>query len=146
MRHHPTSPVGPVKVRGSDVAGPATETRNRSRRRWPLLAAVIAGGLLLAACSVSTNPSSTNPSSAVPASSPASATATPGSTLAQARDFTACMRAHGVPDFPRPTVKNGQISFAGTAGIGRTPDFASAQQTCSLSIYGMTPTQGSQSG
>jgi hypothetical protein len=56
------------------------------------------------------------------------------------------MRAHRVADFPEPTDTNGQISFAGTTGLGRTPEFESAQQTCSLSVYGQAPTGGSSSG
>ena len=50
--------------------------------------------------------------------------------LKQALKFTACMRAHGVPNFPDPTVVNGQIEFDGTSGVGRTPDFPSAQSRC----------------
>lgn len=50
--------------------------------------------------------------------------------LKQALKFTACMRAHGVPNFPDPTVVNGQIEFDGTSGVGRTPDFPSAQSAC----------------
>lgn len=56
------------------------------------------------------------------------------------------MRSHGVRDFPEPTDTNGQISYPSTGGIGREPAFPSAQQTCSLSIYGTAPSQGSQSG
>jgi hypothetical protein len=82
-----------------------------------------------------------SPSSAAPGSSSA-----PGSALAQAKEFTACMRSHGVRDFPEPTDTNGQISYPSTGGIGREPAFPSAQQTCSLSIYGTAPSQGSQSG
>lgn len=50
--------------------------------------------------------------------------------LAQALKFSACMRAHGVPDFPDPTVSNGQISFNGKPGLGRSPQFQPAQKAC----------------
>jgi hypothetical protein len=57
------------------------------------------------------------------------------------------MRSDGVPDFPEPTDDNGQISFSGgTPGMGRTPAFQSAQQTCSKSVYGATATEGSSAG
>jgi hypothetical protein len=56
------------------------------------------------------------------------------------------MRSHGVADFPEPTVVNGQIEFAGTPGLGRTPAFPSAQQTCGLSVYGTAPVQGGGNG
>jgi hypothetical protein len=50
--------------------------------------------------------------------------------VAQALKYTQCLRSHGVPDFPDPTVVNGQIEFDGKSGIGRTPQFQSAQNTC----------------
>ena len=56
------------------------------------------------------------------------------------------MRAHGVSDFPEPTEVNGQITFAGPRGLGRTPTFPSAQQTCGLSVYGTAPVQGGGGG
>lgn len=120
--------------------------RRRPRRRWPLLAAPLAGGLLLAACSGGPQNAASAPA-ADPSATPGGTTSpAAASALAQAMEFTACMRSHGVPDFPEPTDTNGQISFDGPPGLGRTPDFQSAQQTCSLSVYGTTPIQGSQSG
>jgi hypothetical protein len=50
--------------------------------------------------------------------------------LAQALKFSACMRKHGVPDFPDPTVSNGQIVVKGKPGLGRSPQFQSAQRAC----------------
>lgn len=49
--------------------------------------------------------------------------------LAQALKYAACMRSHGVTDFPDPTVVNGQIEFSGS-GIGRSPDYQSANTAC----------------
>jgi hypothetical protein len=56
--------------------------------------------------------------------------------LAQAVKYSHCMRSHGVTGFPDPTVVNGQIEFAGAQGIGRTPQFASAQNTCQSLLEG----------
>jgi hypothetical protein len=50
--------------------------------------------------------------------------------LANAVKYSACMRAHGVSNFPDPTVVKGQIEFEGTQGVGRAPKFPSAQKTC----------------
>jgi hypothetical protein len=50
--------------------------------------------------------------------------------LAQALKYAACMRSHGVTDFPDPTVVNGQISFSGSGGVGRSPQYQSANTTC----------------
>ena len=44
--------------------------------------------------------------------------------------FAQCMRAHGVPDFPDPTVGSSGVGF-NTAGIPTTsPQFLSAQRAC----------------
>jgi hypothetical protein len=50
--------------------------------------------------------------------------------LAQALKYAACMRSHGVPAFPDPTVSGGQIDFGGTPGLGRSPQFQTAQVHC----------------
>ena len=51
--------------------------------------------------------------------------------LTQALKFSACMRSHGVANFPDPTSSNGQIDFNGPPGLGRTPHFLTAQSACS---------------
>jgi hypothetical protein len=56
--------------------------------------------------------------------------------LAQALKYSACMRSHGVPTFPDPTLSNGQIEFAGPPGIGRTPQFQTAQTACQSLLSG----------
>lgn len=50
--------------------------------------------------------------------------------LNQALKYSACMRSHGVTNFPDPTVVNGQIAFAGSGGVGRSPNFQSANTAC----------------
>ena len=55
--------------------------------------------------------------------------------LAQALKYSACMRSHGVTDFPDPTVVNGQIEFSGS-GIGRSPDYQSANTACQSLLSG----------
>jgi hypothetical protein len=50
--------------------------------------------------------------------------------LTQALEYTTCMRSHGVTDFPDPQDVNGQISFPGQGGVGRTPHFQSANTAC----------------
>jgi hypothetical protein len=66
-------------------------------------------------------------------------------TLAQAKKFTQCMRAHGVRAFPEPAMVDRQIVFAGAPGIGREPKFLSAQNACSY-LLGGKPTGGHKSG
>jgi hypothetical protein len=57
--------------------------------------------------------------------------------LAQALKYSACMRSHGVVTFPDPTLSNGQIEFAGPPGIGRTPQFQTAQTACQSLLSGV---------
>jgi hypothetical protein len=55
--------------------------------------------------------------------------------LAQMLKFSACMRSHGLPDFPDPTSSGGgiQLSIGGKKGSGlnpRSPVFQAAQKAC----------------
>jgi hypothetical protein len=55
--------------------------------------------------------------------------------LAQMLKFSACMRAHGLPDFPDPTTSGGgiQLSIGSKKGSGlnpRSPLFQAAQKAC----------------
>jgi len=60
--------------------------------------------------------------------------------LNQALEVTDCMRSHGYPDFPDPTVSNGNIAFNGTSlgSVSQTPAFQSQLQECQSSVYGGT--------
>jgi hypothetical protein len=50
-----------------------------------------------------------------------------------------CVRAHGVPDFPDPTVAGGSVTFQGTFDTG-SPQFQNAERACkSLIPAGMFP-------
>jgi hypothetical protein len=50
----------------------------------------------------------------------------------QALKWAACMRSHGLPNFPDPTVSNGvpQLDLSGTGIDPSSPQFQSAQQAC----------------
>jgi hypothetical protein len=69
--------------------------------------------------------------------------------LDQALKVTTCMRSHGYPDFPDPTISNGNIAFNGTSlgSVSQTPAFQSQLQECQSSVYGDggTGTSGSAS-
>ncbi len=58
----------------------------------------------------------------------------PAQLAQQARElvrYAACMRAHGVPDFPDPTISStGGASLSLTQGITDSPDFQTAEQAC----------------
>jgi hypothetical protein len=84
------------------------------------LLAIAALALLAAACGSSPAPSTTNQASKNPA--------------AAAYEFAACMRKHGVSNFPDPTVSTGsgssKIAQAVPEGAGASPRFKSAQKAC----------------
>jgi hypothetical protein len=61
--------------------------------------------------------------------------------LAQMLKFSACMRAHGLPDFPDPTSSGGdiQLSIGGKKGSSlspRSPVFQAAQKACQSAMPG----------
>ncbi len=74
-------------------------------------------------------------SSTTPAVAAASASADPG---AQARAFAACIRAHGVPNFPDPMVTQTHNASGASASVGlrvppaevNSPSFKAAQKDC----------------
>ena len=54
-------------------------------------------------------------------------------TIHRALKFAACMRAHGITNFPDPVVKNDKIGLGFTPASGinpNSPQFQSAQQRC----------------
>ena len=122
-----------LAVRGGD----------RVRRAGLLAVALAVAGVLVAGCSGgSGDPGVAGVSSATASPSP-SATV---SGEAEALQYAACMRSHGVPDFPDPTVQNGSVGFSITAGDGvdqNSPQYQSARQACSSLRGGGTANSGS---
>ena len=50
--------------------------------------------------------------------------------LAQAVKYAACMRSHGVSNFPDPTSSNGGIGFESTGIDRNSPQYLAASKTC----------------
>jgi hypothetical protein len=44
--------------------------------------------------------------------------------------YARCMRSHGIPNFPDPTLRNGGVSLTGGGIDDRSPQFQKAQQAC----------------
>ena len=124
---------------------PATQGRGR---RAVLLAAVLAGaGVLAAGCANGSGSPRVAVASTSPAATAASASASPssgGSAAAQALAYATCMRSHGVPGFPDPTVQNGAVGFDFTgANVDQnSAQYQSARQAC----QGLRPGGTSNSG
>jgi hypothetical protein len=57
----------------------------------------------------------------------------------RALKFSACMRSHGVPNFPTPSFEGGAVRLSLKAGTGvdpRSPQFQAAQQACHTYLPG----------
>jgi hypothetical protein len=122
-----------LAVRGGD----------RVRRAGLLAVALAVAGVLMAGCSGGpADPGVAGVSSAT--ASPSQSATVSGE--AEALQYAACMRSHGVPDFPDPTVQNGSVGFSITAGDGvdqNSPQYQSARQACSSLRGGGTANSGS---
>ncbi|HEV3322705.1 MAG TPA: hypothetical protein VG147_11040 [Solirubrobacteraceae bacterium] len=120
-------------------------------RAAPLAAALIALGVLVTGCggnsptggvaSLGSHASKTSATSS--AGSTSGGESSPGS---QAVAYSACVRAHGVPNFPEPKVStNGnqvKVAIGIDPSISGNPHFKSAQQACRKLLPGVGP--GSQ--
>jgi hypothetical protein len=114
----------------------------RVRRAGLVAVALVGAGVLAAGCSSgSSGPGVAGASVSASPSSPAAASGT-----GRALEYAACMRSHGVPKFPDPTVKNGAVGFNITPADGVDPNSAqyqSALQACSSLRGGGTSNSGS---
>jgi len=119
----------------------------------PLAAALIALGVLVAGCggnsptggvaSIGSHASKTSTTSSTAAGSTGGGESSPGS---QAVAYAACMRSHGVANFPDPKVStNGnevKVAIGVNPSITGNPHFKSAQQACSKLLGGGGPGSG----
>lgn len=114
----------------------------RGRWRWAAVAAAVVGlGLGLAACGGGAPSASSSTSDPGASASGASASAASSDAL----KFAQCMRTHGVPDFPDPTVSGngGQSSGNLPSNINtNSSSFQAAEQACQKYV----PTANSGSG
>ena len=109
----------------NDERGAGRDTRGRMRFRLGALTAVVAtAALLMAACGTSSSTGSTT------AQLP-----TLQSMTTKALAYAKCMRSHGIPDFPDPTVQDNAhekgVGFSMPAGVdANSPQFKSAAKAC----------------
>ena len=108
----------------NDGPGAGRDTQRRMPFRLGALAAVLASASLLAtACGGSS--SSTATTAQLP---------TLQSMTAKALAYAKCMRSHGIPDFPDPTVQDNAhekgVGFRLPGSIQNSPQFKSAAKAC----------------
>ena len=140
------------------MQGDAKHANDRSRtpggltRAASLTAALVTLGLLVAGCggtspsggvaslSSHTSKTSTTSSTAAGSSGGSGSSSSPGS---QAVAYSACVRTHGVPNFPDPKITthgNGvSVAIGINPSISSNPHFKSAQQACSKLLPGGGP-------
>jgi hypothetical protein len=101
----------------------AASRRSQIMRLIPLSAAIAGVALLAAGCGATTT---TSTSGSLSGKSP------PGDFVANAYKYSACMRAHGVANFPDPKVTHtsGGTQVAIKAVGPASPQYKSAQQAC----------------
>lgn len=89
---------------------------------------------LLAACSTGTNaPQVASLGSATTTTPTGTASGNADQAAKQALQFAACMRSHGVPNFPDPQISGGQITnkISASSGINpNSPAFQNAAKAC----------------
>jgi hypothetical protein len=59
-----------------------------------------------------------------------------GKLAADAEKYVACMRSHGVTNFPAPVIGPGQVSLHLTPSVASSPHFNSAQAVCQRLLPG----------
>jgi hypothetical protein len=95
----------------------------------------------------STSSSSAAASSGSSSSSSSGAQSGSASPGGQAVAYSACMRTHGVPNFPDPKISNNgsehKVAIRVTPAITGNPHFDSAQQACAKLAPGGGPGEGS---
>jgi hypothetical protein len=141
-------------------------TPGRTRRRWTgavaalLVAVALVAGIAVYVESQSNNPASPGVAHIGPTPTPSSQSSSQGGLGSPSKDrssilkYSACMRSHGLPDFPDPNSQGGiSISISGAVGGGHgsdldpnSPRFQAAQRACkSLAPGGnLTPAQQAQ--
>ncbi len=127
---------------------------SRLRRAGCAAAGLLLAGALIAGCgggspsgSVASLGSHTSGSSGSHSSSTSAAGGSgaghEASPAAQAIAYTACMHAHGMPNFPEPTVSEHggetSIKMAVPASVGENPRFKPAQEACRKLLPGGGP-------
>jgi hypothetical protein len=114
--------------------GPAlANARPRRHRQWlPIALAALSSALVLAACGGSSKPSSTSSSKPSSTSSSKPSKGSPPSYAKSQLAAAACIRKHGVPDFPDPTFGAGgaQVNLHAPLGMLTSPAFERAQKEC----------------
>ncbi len=119
------NPVTRLSGRGARLSGRGA----RLRRAGPLAAVLACVAVLGAACSSSPGTGSTD---AAGGQSSGQGASSPGT--GNASTYAACMRSHGVPNFPDP---NGKGAFEYTPGSGidpSSPKFQAASKACASLI------------
>ena len=111
-----------------------TKSRTTQRARARAMFALMGTGTLtLVVAARGSSPQSVAHIGTAPSTTTAAATASgpsPVDIVSKLEKFAACMRSHGVPDFPNPLVGGDKVALQITPAIVQNPRFTSAQAAC----------------
>jgi len=105
-------------------------------RRFSLLAGACCLAVVATACGSASAPgvasigTTTTPPKAAAVVSNGPPPGGVGKAAGNAEKFAACMRSHGVANFPDPVIGPGQVSIHLTPSVASSPHFTSAQAAC----------------
>lgn len=110
----------------NDESGAGRRARRRMRFRPAVLTAVLAGAALLAAaCGGSSSTSGSSATAQIP---------TLQTMTSKALAYAQCMRSHGIPNFPDPTVQDNAhekgVGFSVPGSLTNSPQYKTAAKAC----------------
>jgi hypothetical protein len=110
----------------NDESGAGRHARRRMRFRPAALTAVLAGAALLAAaCGGSSSTSGSSTAAQIP---------TLQSMTTRALAYAQCIRSHGIPNFPDPTVQDNAhekgVGFSVPGSLSNSPQYKAAAKAC----------------
>lgn len=114
------------------------------RRAGLVLAGLCVFAVLAAACGSAATPkvASIGTTTSTPkAAAAAAANPTFGTVAADAEKFSACMRSHGVTNFPDPIVGVASVNIRITPAVANSPRFNTAQAACQRLLPGRPTAQ-----
>lgn len=148
MGEHRETSLGPTRVGQSQAADRDTRQRRGSSHARRVVGRLVAVGtltglsLLASGCGGGTTPPGV---AHLTTGATTTALSPQAAQMAMALRWAACMRAHGLPDFPDPTsVPGGGVHFDVPPAMATSATMAAAMQSCQKFQPPPTPPSGSQ--
>jgi hypothetical protein len=134
--------VGLARLAPQATLAPVLEVNGVMMRRFSLLTGVGLLAVVAAACGSASAPrvasigTTTTPPKAAATAANGPVPGGVGKLGTDAMKFVACMRSHGVANFPDPVIGPGQVSIRVTPSVASSPHFKAAQAVCQRLLPG----------